>query len=223
MIALEIHGLEKRFVSHLHGGAELIVLRGVELELERGSCTVLRGPSGSGKSSVLRCAYRTYRADAGRILVRAGGEDVDMASASDREVLRARSRIGLATQFLHVVPRVGAADLVAEQGMSLDEAREALDALGLPVALHDSAPATFSGGERQIVNLAIALARPRPILLLDEVTASLDPERRRRALRMIAERKQAGATLLAVFHDVPDTPGLVDRVLEMRGGRLVAT
>ncbi len=222
MIALEICGLHKHFVGHLNGGRRRSVLRGIDLALQEGSCTVLRGPSGSGKSSVLRCCYRTYRADAGQILLRAGGEEVDMASAGDREILRARGRIGLATQFLSVVPRVGAADLVCEQGMSRERAGETLDALGLPPALHDAAPATFSGGERQIVNLAIALARQRPVLLLDEVTASLDPRRRGRALTAIAERKSAGATLLAVFHDVPETPGLVDRVLEMRDGRLVA-
>ncbi len=221
MTALAIHNLRKSFVRHLNGGERRDVLRGIDLELEAGSCTVLRGPSGSGKSSVLRCTYRTYRADAGRILLCAGGEDVDMATANDREVLRARSRIGLATQFLDVVPRVGAADLVAEHGMSREQAGETLSALGLPAALHDAAPANFSGGERQIVNLAIALAVPRAVLLLDEVTASLDPVRRGQALQAIAARKAAGGTLLAVFHDVPRTPGLVDCVLEMREGRLV--
>lgn len=222
MTALAIHGLHKHFVSHLNGAKRRTVLCGVDLVLQEGSCTVLQGPSGSGKSSVLRCAYRTYRADEGQILLRAGGEEVDMATATDREVLRARGRIGLATQFLSVVPRVGAAELVCEHGLNREQAGEMLQALGLPKALHDGAPATFSGGERQIVNLAIALARPRPVLLLDEVTASLDPRRRGQALAAIAERKAAGATLLAVFHDVPKTPDLVDSVLQMHEGRLVA-
>lgn len=223
MNALCIHGVRKRFVRHLQGARELGVLSGVDLDVQAGTCTVLKGPSGSGKSSLLRCVYRTYRPDAGSIVLRCGDEHLDLATADDRAVLSARRRLlGLATQFLQITPRVGATDLVAQEGMEHEEAAELLRSLGLPCDLLDVAPATFSGGERQIVNLAITLARPRPVLLLDEVTASLDPARRALALRALAQRRDAGTTLLGVFHDPPDHAGLVDRVLEMRDGRLVA-
>lgn len=223
MNALAIHGLRKRFVRHLQDARELSVLEGVDLEVQAGTCTVLRGASGSGKSSLLRCVYRTYRPDAGSIVLRCDDERIDLATADDRAVLSARRRhVGMATQFLQITPRVGAVDLVAQEGLERDGAAELLRSLGLAEELLEIAPATFSGGERQIVNLAITLARPRPVLLLDEVTASLDPARRALALRALGERRDAGGTLLAVFHDPPDHPGLVDRVLEMRGGRLVS-
>lgn len=219
---IAIHGLEKRFVRHLLDASPLEVLRGIDLEVDPGSCVVLHGPSGSGKSSLLRCAFRTYRPDAGSILLGDRAQAVDMATATDHEVLDARrGLVGLATQFLRVTPRVAAVDLVAQEGIDRREAADRLLRLGLSGALLEAPPATFSGGERQIVNLAVTLARPRAVLLLDEVTASLDAARRRLALEALRERKDAGETLLAIFHDLPDTPGLVDRVVVMRDGRVV--
>jgi alpha-D-ribose 1-methylphosphonate 5-triphosphate synthase subunit PhnL len=130
--------------------------------------------------------------------------------------------MGIATQFLDVVPRVPAQDLLAQSGLGRDAGSTLLGDLGLPAELHDVPPATFSGGQRQIVNLALALARPLPLLLLDEVTASLDPQRREAALRVLEERKREGVAMLAVFHDVPAGGGLVDRVVRMRDGRVEA-
>lgn len=223
MSLLRVHGLHKRFVRHLHGGAERVVLRGAELELEPGTMTVLRGPSGSGKSSLLRCIYRTYRPDAGSVVLRDHEEQIDLAVAADQAVLDARRRlIGMATQFLQVTPRVSAADLVAEESSDLDAALGLLGELGLAPELWHAPPATFSGGERQLVNVAIAIARPRPLLLLDEATASLDPQRRRRVLDVLTARKQRGTAMLAVFHDVPGGSRTVDRVVEMRDGRVLA-
>lgn len=223
MNVLSLVGVRKRFVRHLQGARELLVLDGIDLDVEAGTCTVLRGPSGSGKSSLLRCVYRTYRPDSGSIVLSCDDERLDLAVADDRAVLSARRRLlALATQFLQITPRVGAVDLVAQEGMEREEAAELLRSLGLASELLEVAPATFSGGERQIVNLAITLAHPRPVLLLDEVTASLDPARRALALRALARRRDAGVTLLAVFHDPPEHAGLVDRVLELRDGRLVA-
>jgi alpha-D-ribose 1-methylphosphonate 5-triphosphate synthase subunit PhnL len=218
---LSIRGLKKTYVQHLHGGRRMAVLRGVDLELEAGTCTVVRGPSGSGKTSLLRCIYRSALCDEGSIALRGAAGSVDMAAASDREVLRARAAlVGMATQFLSVVPRVSALDLVIGKGLAHDDAVNLLERLGLPRELHGIAPATFSGGQRQMLNLALALAQPRPLLLLDEVTASLDHERRRRAFRALLERKHAGTALLAVFHDVPDEQGLVDRVVVMEEGKV---
>jgi alpha-D-ribose 1-methylphosphonate 5-triphosphate synthase subunit PhnL len=230
---LHVEGLRKRFVSHLRGGAVRTVLDGVDLTVPSGACVVVTGPSGSGKSSLLRCVHRTYRPDAGRVVVSWAGDETELGSASDRDVLRARREvIGFATQTLSVTPRVSAVDLVAGAGPvgptdaawpdAREAARDQLRGLGLADDVLDAPPATFSGGERQMVNLAIALARPRPLLLLDEVTASLDHGRRRLAIAAIAARKAAGTTLLAVFHDLPDHPDLVDEVVQMRDGRVVA-
>ncbi|MGP6155992.1 MAG: ATP-binding cassette domain-containing protein [Vulcanimicrobiaceae bacterium] len=220
---LSIRGLCKSYTQHLHGGRSLTVLRGAELELESGTCTVVRGPSGSGKSSLLRCVYRSALADSGEIRLRALGRELDLVAASEREIIDARrTLVAMATQFLRVVPRVSALSLVEACGLERAEACALLESLGLETELHELAPATFSGGQRQMLNLALTLARPRPLLLLDEATASLDPERRRVALASLLERKRAGTALLAIFHDLPELPGLVDRVVRLREGRLVA-
>lgn len=223
MNVLTVSGLRKRFISHLRPGPARWVLDEVDVNVPRGSCVVVTGPSGSGKSSLLRCVYRTYLPDAGTVRVACNGATVDLASASDRRVLAARRDIvGMATQFLAVTPRVSARDLVAAEGVGGDEAGEWLRRLGLAEELVDATPAGFSGGERQMLNLAIAMARPRPLLLLDEVTASLDPARRRLAIAALAERKRQGTSMLAVFHDVPSRTGLVDQVVQMSEGKVVA-
>jgi alpha-D-ribose 1-methylphosphonate 5-triphosphate synthase subunit PhnL len=220
---LEVRSLRKTYVQHLVGGRRLPVLRGVDLAVAPGELVVVRGQSGSGKSTLLRCVYRSALADAGSILLGGSGPPVDLVSASEREVLVARrERMALATQFLQVVPRVPALDLVRLEGLEAPAAADLLGRLGLPAELHDLAPATFSGGQRQLVNLAMALARPRPLLLLDEVTAALDPARRAIVLAELRARKRAGTAVLAVFHDVPEAAGLVDRVLSMRDGELAA-
>lgn len=199
------------------------MLEGADLDVEGGSFVAVTGPSGSGKSSLLRCVFRNYLPDEGTIVLADSHGELELASAGDREVLDARrQRMGLVAQFLHVIPRVTAVDLVAAQGLAHAEAAERLRSLGLGADRLGDAPATFSGGERQIVGLAMALARPRPLLLLDEPTASLDLARRRLALQALWERKRDGTTVLAVFHDVPDTPGLVDRVVAVRDGHVVA-
>ena len=220
---LQVVDLRKRYLRHLLDGRVEDVLRGVDLEVAAGECLVVTGPSGSGKSTLLRCIYRQALPDSGSILLGPPGDSIDLAAASEREVLeRRRTTVGLVTQFLDVAPRVGAADLVAQSGCSAEEARRLLDRVGLPGDLHDVPPTTFSGGQRQLLSLARALARPRPLLLLDEATASLDPSRQHAVLRILDEKKHGGTAFLAVFHDVPAAAGVVDRVVTMREGRIAA-
>jgi len=218
---LAVHKLRKTYTRHLFDGRKLDVLRNIDLELEPGTFTLLTGPSGSGKSSLLRCIYRSAAVDSGSIVVRVNGDEVDMLAADDRTVLETRRKyIGMATQFLSVVPRIGALDLVMETGLVRDDAADLLRAIGLSEGHFDVPPATFSGGERQMLTLALTLARVRPILLLDEVTASLDRRRKKTAYEALMERKKTGVTMLAVSHEIPDLPGLVDRVLTMHDGEL---
>lgn len=170
-----------------------------------------------------------------------GDTVVDVVGADPRTLVELRRHsMGMVTQFLSVPPRIPALDLVVDAARddtghhrptpvdhdggrgrgegATARARELLARLGLAPELHDQAPATFSGGERQLVNIAIALARPRPLLLVDEATASLDPTRRDSVLAALREHKDAGTALLAIFHDVPDLPGLVDEVCHLSHG-----
>src|SRR5690606_37992044 len=107
---------------HLQGGIALPVVKGVSFSLKAGQCAVLGGPSGAGKSSILKMLYGNYVADAGQIIVQHRGALVDVASASPRTVLGIRREtIGYVSQFLRVVPRVAAIDVVAEPRISRGE------------------------------------------------------------------------------------------------------
>lgn len=222
--AIRVEDVSKTFTLHLRGGVQLPVLRHVSFAVSGGECVVLGGPSGTGKSSVLRLIHGTYRCDSGRILVRHAGEIVDVAQAEPRRILALRAAtLGYVSQFLRVIPRVSTLDLVAEpllgSGRPKEEARgiarSLLDRLGLPERLWSLPPATFSGGEQQRVNIARGFASPRPILLLDEPTASLDAANRAVVVQLIGERKRQGAAILGIFHDEDVRAAVADRVIDV--------
>ena len=117
MILLQAEGLAKAFTLHLQGGARIPVLADAGLAIAAGECVALSGPSGAGKSTLMRCLYGNYRVDAGHVLVRHRGALVDIARADPRLVLEVRREsIGYVSQFLRVVPRVSALDIVREAG-----------------------------------------------------------------------------------------------------------
>jgi len=222
--AIEVSGLDKGFTLHLRGGVHLSVLDGFTLQVEVGECVALRGPSGAGKSTVLRCLYGNYRPDRGTVSVRNGEAMVDIATASPREILALRrSTLGYVSQFLRVVPRVGALDLVMEpareRGLDAGAARERavtlLERLHIPELLWDLPPATFSGGEQQRINIARGLVGEHPILLLDEPTASLDAANRASVVELIKMAKARGATVVGIFHDREVRDAVADRVLDI--------
>jgi alpha-D-ribose 1-methylphosphonate 5-triphosphate synthase subunit PhnL len=222
--AIEVSSLDKGFTLHLRGGVQLPVLNGFALTVEVGECVALRGPSGAGKSTVLRCLYGNYRPDRGSISVRDGGAMVDVANASPRDILALRcSTLGYVSQFLRVVPRVGALDLVMEpareRGLDAAQARERavtlLERLHIPERLWDLPPATFSGGEQQRINIARGLVAEHPILLLDEPTASLDAANRASVVELVRAAKARGATVVGIFHDREVRDAVADRVLDL--------
>jgi len=221
---LAVDGLAKTFTLHMRGGARLRAFADVTFALRVGEAMLVRGKSGTGKSSLLKCLYRTYRPSAGHAILHGS---VDLATATDVQVLDARAdTIGYVSQFFSAIPRVTAVDVVAEplvaRGVARDRAtraaRELLDRLDVPAALWDGYPSTFSGGERQRVNLARALVVPRVLLLLDEPTASLDHARGAIVGELLAERKAAGTAMIAVLHG-PAVPGFFDSVYDMPEGR----
>ncbi|MCP5157881.1 MAG: phosphonate C-P lyase system protein PhnL [Gammaproteobacteria bacterium] len=221
---LRVEGYGKQFQLH-EQRKRIPSSHNVHFTVRAGELTALIGPTGAGKSSVLKGVYRTYLPSAGRILYRdARGHELDLALASEHQILELRRReIGFVTQFLHCLPRQATLDVVAQPlftlGVARPEARrraaELLSAMHLPERLWSISPAMFSGGERQRVNLARGfIAKPR-LLLLDEPTASLDPITAECVIDLITGLKAEGAALLAIFHHPETIRRLADQVIEL--------
>ena len=225
---LQMLNLSKQFTLHLQNSTALTVLQDFNLTLSPGECVRLSGPSGMGKSTVLKLAFGNYRASSGQILVRSPeGPFIDMTQASARSVLHLRSHsMAYVSQFLRVIPRVAAIDIVAEpllesglEIVSREQAREQaahwLTRLRIPEALWKLPPATFSGGEQQRINLARSFIKPRPLLLLDEPTASLDPVNTQTVIDMIVQARKQGIAILGIFHDDSVAQEVVSRTVSM--------
>jgi alpha-D-ribose 1-methylphosphonate 5-triphosphate synthase subunit PhnL len=201
----------------------------VSFEASAGSFLAVTGPSGAGKSSLLKCVYRTYIPSAGEIIYTAkDGSRIDLASADDWDILKLRRRdIGYVSQFFRVMPRVSALETLIEPLISrgigreeaLDKARGLLSRAGIGEALWDMYPATFSGGEKQRLNILHAIITKPRLLLLDEPTASLDTGYKNRIMEMILGLKAEGTAMVGVFHDRDALLALADRRYDLvRGG-----
>lgn len=217
---IELEGVTKRFTLHNQGGAVIEVISNASLQVHRGECVALAGASGAGKSTLMRMIHGNYLAETGRI--RVGG--IDVAGADPRTVLRLRREtLGYVSQFLRVVPRVPAVDVVAEPLLSVGWAPEAARAraqallarLNVPRTLWELGPSTFSGGEQQRVNIARGFAHAFPVMLLDEPTASLDAGNREVVLELIDEAKARGAAILGIFHDADARARVCDRTIDV--------
>ena len=235
---LAVRGLAKHFTLHLRGGARLQVLAHTSLDVQAGECVALVGASGRGKSTLVKCLFGSYGADAGELRFDSSDGPVDIASASPQRMLALRRRdVAYVSQFLRAVPRVPALDIVAQRlvdaepapaaddlddadheirmNVARDAARALLARLNLPPALWDLPPATFSGGEQQRVNIARGFVQPARLLLLDEPTASLDAANRRVVVELIQEAKARGAAVVGIFHDEEVRDAVADRCVEL--------
>src|SRR5262245_17770309 len=168
--------------------------------------------------------FGSYRCDHGQIVVHHGGQSIDVARASPRQILGLRrGTIGYVSQFLRAIPRVPALDVVAEplvaNGAVREEARELaghlLGRLDVAQRLWALPPATFSGGEQQRVNIARSFLPDLPILLLDEPTASLDAVSATSVIDLIAERKRRGTSIVAIVHDPDVRDRIADTVIDV--------
>ena len=219
---LKAENLKKGFTLHTQNGIHLSVLSNLSLVVKAGECVALTGASGSGKSTFMRCLYGNYRVDSGSIWVKHGGDWVDLTRTEPHQLLTIRqTTIGYVSQFLRVIPRVAALDVAAEPllelGMELNEAREKaaqiFARLNLPERLWSVSPTTFSGGEKQRVNIARALLVNYPILLLDEPTSALDATNASVVIDLLQERKAAGCAMIGIFHDEEVLTQVCDREL----------
>lgn len=227
---LEVVDLEKRFELHILNEKQIEALRQVSFEVDEGEVVGLTGKTGSGKSTLMRCIHRTYLASGGKILYHhANAEITDLVTATEHQVLRIRKAdITYCSQFLQVIPRVPAIEVVAtaltSRGTSDPEARraagESFERLSLPRELWDTYPATFSGGEQQRVNIARAMiSRPR-LLLVDEPTASLDMKTKDAVIDMLLDLKMNGTSIILITHDQHTLKRMTDRCLHLEDGCL---
>jgi alpha-D-ribose 1-methylphosphonate 5-triphosphate synthase subunit PhnL len=221
---LKIRKLHKSFTLHHQDGAQIPVLEKFNATIENGEAVAISGSSGKGKSSLLKLIYGTYRAGGGSIFVKHKRAWADIAQAEPHDVMDIRHHtIGFVTQFLRCVPRVPAEVVVAEplrergegEAVALQRARELLDHLHIPERLWHLPPSTFSGGEQQRVNIARGFAARFPILLLDEPTASLDKKNRKRVFELITQEREAGTTIIGVFHDAAERRKASDREISL--------
>jgi putative amino-acid transport system ATP-binding protein len=217
---IEIRGLTKRFGT-------TTVLNGIDLTIRPGERIVVIGPSGTGKSTLLRCINFLDRAEAGTI--RVGDLSVDAARASRAEILALRRRTAFVFQnyslFANRTARGNIAEaLVTVKRLPRAAAQSRADRILRDVGLADKAeayPAALSGGQQQRVGIGRALALDAQLMLFDEPTSALDPEWVGEVLAVIRRVAEQHQTMLIVTHEMQFASEIADRVLFMEGGRVV--
>ena len=221
---LRVKGLHKNFFMHDQNKA-IPSASEVSFNVSAGKLTALVGATGSGKSTILKSIYRTYLTTEGSIYYQtAQNQIVDLTRLEEHQVLELRGReIGFVTQFLHCLPRKSTIDIVAQplyrenldKQDARDKAKALLSRLRLPKRLWSVSPTTFSGGEKQRVNLARGIISKPRLLLLDEPTASLDPVISDLVLELLSDLKECGCALLAVFHDLGIVNKMADDIIRL--------
>jgi alpha-D-ribose 1-methylphosphonate 5-triphosphate synthase subunit PhnL len=228
---LTVRGLHKQFVIHAIG-RQVLALRGVDLTVGAGQHVALVGPSGAGKSTLLKCVWRSCLPSAGEVwLRRQDATAVDLAAADDRTVVEVRRHdIAYVSQFLRPDCRRSVLEVVGraairrglEPAGAAAAAAAALRRVRLDEELWQTQPVVLSGGEQQRVNLAAGTLCPPRLLLLDEPVAALDSGHRETVLALISGLRQAGVSVLSVFHDLDAVRALADRVVVLRDGQVAA-
>jgi len=227
---LEVRNVSKHFQLHVQNNKRIAALEDVSFDMEQGEILGLTGKSGSGKSSLMKCIYRTYLVNSGSLVLHTAARGpIDLATATEHQVLAVRkTEMFYCSQFLSVIPRVPAVDVVAEsltrKGRSIEEAqaiaRDLLDKLGLPRELWDAFPATFSGGEQQRVNIARAIIAAPRFLLVDEPTASLDTKTKDVVIDLVLALKTQGTSVVLITHDQHTLDRMAERRLHLELGRV---
>lgn len=213
----------------------LEVLRGVNLEMEKGEVLVIIGPSGSGKSTLLRCINHLEVLDSGRIyvdgeLVGYREKDGRLVEDTEREIARKRAAIGMVFQRFNLFPHLTALGNVASgpmyvKGVPRKEAeaaaKELLERVGLGAKLN-AYPSQLSGGQQQRVAIARALAMNPKLMLFDEPTSALDPELVGEVLEVMRSlARDSHMTMIVVTHEISFARDVATRAVFMDEGRVV--
>jgi len=217
---IRIEGLTKRF-----GGTA--VLNAIDLEIAKGERVVVIGPSGTGKSTLLRCINFLDRPDAGRIKV--GDISVDAKRAGRADILALRRATAFVFQNYGLFAHRTAQENIMEALVTVQkrpraeaeaQARHILKEIGLADKA-DSYPASLSGGQQQRVGIGRAMAIGAQLMLFDEPTSALDPEWVGEVLDLMRSVAAQGQTMLIVTHEMRFAREIADRVIFMEGGRIV--
>ncbi len=203
---------------------DLVVLRGVDLEVDRGEVVVILGPSGSGKSTLLRCVNLLEQPTSGRIYF-----ERDEITGDKVDINHIRSKVGMVFQNFNLFPHLTAKGnvMIAQRKVlkrSKEEAEkiacEQLERVGLSDRM-DYKPSQLSGGQQQRVAIARALAMDPHVMLFDEATSALDPELVRDVLGVMKSLARGGMTMIVVTHEMGFARDVADRVIFMDGGVIV--
>ncbi len=214
---LTINNLHKTF-------GEKVVLDDISLEVHKGEVIVVIGPSGCGKSTFLRCINALEDIQGGEVLL-----DGEKVRKDAKNISQMRQRIGMVFQsydlFPHktVLQNITLAPIKVQKRDKKDAEKEALELLK-KVGLEDRGndyPRQLSGGQKQRVAIVRALCMHPEILLLDEITAALDPEMVREVLDVVLNLAKQGSTMLIVTHEMAFARAIADRVIFLENGVIV--
>ncbi|MBQ2183253.1 MAG: amino acid ABC transporter ATP-binding protein [Lachnospiraceae bacterium] len=214
---LKVNGLSKKF-------DDLPVLDNLSLSVKKGEVVVIVGPSGCGKSTFLRCLNGLEDIDEGEVLL--GEEKVN---PNKKNLSRTRERIGMVFQSYDLFPHrtilqnITLAPIKVKKRKKAEVEEEAiklLDRVGL-LSKKDSYPRQLSGGQKQRVAIVRALIMHPEVLLLDEITAALDPEMVREVLDVVLSLAKEGRTMLIVTHEMAFAKAVADRVIFLENGKIV--
>ena len=216
-VLLELKDLHKSF-------GNLEVIKGIDLEIDKGGILVIIGPSGSGKSTVLRCMNLLEEPTSGQIIFE--GKDI---LKNLRTIDKTREKIGMVFQNFNLFPNKTILDNITLAPMKVKgktreeaekKAKELLERVGLLDKV-DAYPVQLSGGQQQRIAIARALAMEPDMMLFDEPTSALDPEMVKEVLDVIKELAHEGMTMAIVTHEMGFAKEVADRVIFVDGGKIV--
>ena len=219
---LTVRGIRKSF-----DGVQ--ILKGVDLEVEKGDVVAILGPSGAGKTTLLRCINFLETADGGELIF--DGERFSFAEVTKKEIARIRRKIAFVFQNFNLFLNKTALENVTEglivaRRMAKEKAEEigkaALDKVGLSDRYHYY-PDQLSGGQQQRVAIARAVAAEPEIIYFDEPTSALDPELTGEVLEVMRKLAAEGRTMLVVTHEIGFARNVSTKVVFMEEGKVVET